>query len=309
MENNEAVINVAGLSKRYGKLTAVDSLSFTVYRGDVFGFLGPNGAGKSTTIRMLTTLIHPTAGEISIFGQSLRKNRLKILGRIGAIVEKPDFYKYLTAYKNLEILARIAGCDSSKAHIMKTLDLVGLASRADSKVKTYSHGMKQRLGIAQALLHNPELIILDEPSTGLDPQGMKDIRDLVQFLSREQNKTIFLSSHILYEIETIANRMIIIDKGRKIIEGNVHDLINSSELTVLFEISDIAKALVLIESSPWRSKIKEHTEFSVSLAVPREEIPGVNEMMVSNGIKVFSVVPSRSLEKYFLNLTTGENNV
>jgi len=189
----EKVIEVKNLSKVFREVKAVEGLNLNVNRGDVFGFLGPNGAGKSTTIRMLMALITPQEGSIKILGLSLNQNKKEISARVGAIVEKPDFYNYLSAYKNLEILSRISGKNITKKRIMDTLDLVGLGSRHNSKVKTYSHGMKQRLGIAQALLHDPELIILDEPTTGLDPQGVKEIRDLIIHLSKSEGKTVFLS--------------------------------------------------------------------------------------------------------------------
>jgi ABC-type multidrug transport system ATPase subunit len=231
----EKIIEIKNLSKQFKELRAVNKLNLNVHKGDVFGFLGPNGAGKSTTIRMLLTLIRPTEGEIKIFGKPLRENRAEILKKIGAIVEKPDFYGYLSAYKNLEILARISKADHSNNKIMEVLELVGLEKRYKSKVKTFSHGMKQRLGLAQALLHDPELIILDEPTTGLDPQGMKEIRELIIFLSKEKGKTILLSSHILYEVELVANRMIILSKGTTRIEGEVNDLLNANDLKVTFE--------------------------------------------------------------------------
>ena len=240
--SEEKIIEVKGLTKNYKKLTAVDNLDLNVYRGDVFGFLGPNGAGKSTTIRMLLTLIKPTSGSIKIFGKPLHSNRIEILKKIGAIVEKPDFYLYMSAYKNLEILGKISGADVSKDNLMRVLELVGLEKRYSSKVKTYSHGMKQRLGLAQALLHNPELIILDEPTTGLDPQGMKEIRDLIIHLSKEEKKTIFLSSHILREVELIATRMIIINKGKTRVEGTVDELLNPDKLRVTFEVDNLKKA-------------------------------------------------------------------
>ena len=188
MQTDEKIIEVKSLTKSYKNLLAVDSLELNVYKGDIFGFLGPNGAGKSTTIRMLLTLIRPEAGTINLFGKSLKNERKSILSNIGALVEKPDFYNYLSAYKNLEILSRLSGKDIKKKRILEILEIVGLKSRKDSKVKTYSHGMKQRLGIAQTLLHNPDLIILDEPTTGLDPQGMKEIRDLIIHLCKEENK-------------------------------------------------------------------------------------------------------------------------
>lgn len=224
--DSDKVIEIVNLSKHFRDLKAVNNLNLNVYKGDVFGFLGPNGAGKSTTIRMLVSLITPSEGSIKVFGNTLRHHRKEILGKIGAIVEKPDFYGYLSAYKNLEILGKISGKEIGKNRIMEVLELVGLEKRFKSKVKTYSHGMKQRLGLAQALLHDPELIILDEPTTGLDPQGMKEIRDLIIYLSKEKQKTIFLSSHVLYEVELVANRMIIIDKGSAKVEGYVEELLD-----------------------------------------------------------------------------------
>ena len=172
MNDPNPVIEIANLNKRFKSIVAVNDLNLKVLKGDVFGFLGPNGAGKSTTIRLLLSLISPDSGTINIFGESLKEQRKKILGKVGAIVEKPDFYNYLTGYKNLEILSKLSGTKVKRSRIYELLELVGLRGRLKSKVKTYSHGMKQRLGIAQALLHNPELIILDEPTTGLDPFGM-----------------------------------------------------------------------------------------------------------------------------------------
>lgn len=300
---NEKIIEVRGLTKKYKNLVAVDNLDLNVYSGDVFGFLGPNGAGKSTTIRMLLTLIKPTAGEIKIFGKSLPKNRNEILKQIGAIVEKPDFYLYLTAYKNLEILGKISGADVSKKNIMKFLELVGLEKRHNSKVKTFSHGMKQRLGIAQALLHDPQLIILDEPTTGLDPQGMKEIRDLILYLSREKNKTIFLSSHILHEVEMIATRMIIINKGATQVEGTVDELLNPDNLRVTYEVDDMPKAYEIVKLSQWAETFISKEKNQLTFELPKNEIAELNKHFVENGLNVSAVVPTRSLEDYFLKIT------
>jgi len=302
---SEKVIEVHGLTKKFGNLIAVDNLELNVFRGDVFGFLGPNGAGKSTTIRMLLSLIKPTAGTIKIFGLPLNSNRKEILKKIGAIVEKPDFYLYLSAYKNLEILGKISGTDISKKKIMEMLDLVGLSSRYKSKVKTFSHGMKQRLGIAQALLHDPELIILDEPTTGLDPQGMKEIRDLIVYLSKSKGKTIFLSSHILREVELIATRMIIINKGKALVEGSVEDLLNSSKVNVTFEVDDIEKALNVINLSAWKDNIKSKEKNLITFEMNNHEIAALNKYLVENSINVSAVIPIRSLEDYFLKITEG----
>ena len=303
--NSEQVIEVRGLTKKFGSLTAVNNLDLNVYRGDVFGFLGPNGAGKSTTIRMLLSLIKPTSGEMKIFGKSITKNRKEIFSKIGAIVEKPDFYLYLSAYKNLEILGKLSGTDTSKKKIMDMLELVGLEARYKSKVKTYSHGMKQRLGLAQALLHDPELIILDEPTTGLDPQGMKEIRDLIIYLSREKRKTIFLSSHILHEVELIATRMIIINKGTTQVEGTVEELLKSEKVVVTFEVDKIEDAMRTVNESKWKENFKSTSKSEINFELTKNEIALLNKFLIEKGILVSAVVPVRSLEDYFLRITEG----
>jgi len=305
LDLEENVIEISGLTKRFKDVLAVNELDFTVHRGDVFGFLGPNGAGKSTTIRMLVSLISPTSGTIKIFDKTLKENRREILANVGAIVEKPDFYQYLPAIKNLEILAKISGKEVTQKRIIELLELVGLKDRAKSKVKTYSHGMKQRLGIAQALLHNPELIVLDEPTTGLDPQGMKEIRDLIIRLSKEENKTIFLSSHILSEIEIVANRMIIINKGSKIVEGEVSKLLNSSTLKVTLEVENAEAAIKILEGTRWNKNIESITENKFILSIEQEAIPVLNKYLVENGVMVNALIPVRSLEDYFLSITAG----
>ncbi|MGE5402929.1 MAG: ABC transporter ATP-binding protein, partial [Ignavibacteriales bacterium] len=300
------VIEIRNLTKYYGKARGIIDVSFDVAEGEIFGFIGPNGAGKSTTIRMLLSLIKPTSGSIEIFGKPLHANRIDILRRIGAIVEKPDFYLYLSAYKNLEMLGRISGTDTSRKRIMEILELVGLDKRYSSKVKTFSHGMKQRLGIAQALLHDPDLIILDEPTTGLDPQGMKEIRDLIIYLSRERGKTVFLSSHILPEVEIVATRMIIISKGKTRVEGTVQELLNSGSLKVTFRVGDTEKALSLLNGSAWREKLTSQANSDMFFSLKQEEISELNRFLVSNDIPVNAVIPMRSLEDYFLAITEGK---
>jgi ABC-type multidrug transport system ATPase subunit len=303
----DKIIEVEGLTKRFKEILAVQNLNLNVYRGDVFGFLGPNGAGKSTTIRMLLSLIKPSKGSIKIFDKPLAKSREYILKNIGAIVEKPDLYKYLSAFKNLQILGKLSGIEINKKRIMEILELVGLKERANSKVKTFSHGMKQRLGIAQALLHNPELIILDEPTTGLDPQGMKEIRDLINHLSKEEKKTIFLSSHILSEVEQVANRMIIINKGTTVVEGKVTELLDSKITKVTFDINDVNKSEQLIRESQWTDNFTKINNHSFSVSLPRDDVHLLNKFLVENNIEVNSVVPLRSLEEYFLNITASQN--
>jgi ABC-type multidrug transport system ATPase subunit len=303
----EVVLQTKSLTKRFKKLVAVDNLDLIVYRGDVFGFLGPNGAGKSTTIRMLTSLIYPDSGEIFLFNEKLSPTNKNVLRRVGAIVESPDFYLYLTAYKNLEILARIYGINPTRKQIMEILEFVGLANRWNSKVKTFSHGMKQRLGIAQALLHNPDLIILNEPTTGLDPHGMKEIRDLIVQLAKEKGKTVFLSSHLLYEIEQVANRMIIINNGKKIIEGNVKDLLDTKNVVYIFDVSDLNKSIQLLNE---KNLIKD-VDYQIDnnkLKILSQKIPAyeLNKLFVANGIDVYSFKPQRTLEEFFLEITQGK---
>lgn len=301
--SDERIIEINNLSKEFKEVKAVNSLNLNVYRGDVFGFLGPNGAGKSTTIRLLLSLINPDEGDIKIFGKSLKNERIDILRKIGAIVEKPDFYGYLSAYKNLEILGRISGITNPGKKIMEVLSLVGLGSRYKSKVKTFSHGMKQRLGLAQALLHDPDLIILDEPTTGLDPQGMKEIRELIIHLSRDKKKTLFLSSHILYEVELVANRMIIINKGKTVVEGEVNELLNMNKLKVTLEVDDPEKARQILNGTGYINDLESIANRNMIFSLSAEKIASLNKYLVENGIEVSAVIPTRSLEEFFLNIT------
>lgn len=297
-----SIIELRGLRKHYGDFHAVDGLDLTVEPGDVYGFLGPNGAGKSTTIRMLMSLIRPTDGSIRLFGLDLATHREQVLRRIGAIVERPDFYNYLTARRNLELLGRMSGADTSRAAIMRILGIVGLGERADSKVKTFSHGMKQRLGIAQALLHDPDLIVLDEPTTGLDPQGMKDIRDLILSLSADHRKTIFLSSHILPEVELTANRMVIINRGKSVVEGAVQDLLDAGRVRVTIGTPDPLGAAQALADTAFAEDLHQ-ADGAIVLLAEREDLPHIVDRLVGAGIAVESVVPVRSLEEYFLSLT------
>lgn len=302
LDEMNKIVEVKKLVKNYGDFCAVRDVSFDVYQNDVFGFLGPNGAGKSTTIRTVLSLISPTSGTIKLFGKSLTDNRNYILSKIGCIVEKPDFYKYLSAQKNLELFARISGRAITKKRISELIDFVGLAGREKDKVSGFSHGMKQRLGIAQTLLHDPDLIILDEPTTGLDPQGIIDIRNLILKLKNEKNKTVIISSHILSEIELIANRMIIINKGKTIVQGDVAELLNSQEIIVAFKVDNIEKAAQLIKQSVFITCQTELLDSSILIHTSTENIPGINKLFCDNGINVSSIETKRKLEDYFLRL-------
>ena len=302
-----AIISVHHLSKKFKALTAVDDLSFTVNEGDVYGFLGQNGAGKSTTIRMLLSLIKPTSGEINILGKNLFTHRSEILQQTGAVIEKPDLYKYLTAYQNLFIFAKMSGIKVTRQVIIKQLEMVGLAERADSKVKTFSQGMKQRLGIAVALIHNPRIIILDEPTNGLDPQGIADMRNLIMHLSKERGKTILVSSHLLSEIELIANRIIIIDKGKKIVEGTAAVLLDPAKTIVKVSTTNDDAAKIKLQNSDWKSFIKEGE--GLSLTINKMDIPQLSAALVQMDIGILSIIPQHSLENYFLSLTNHTGHV
>ena len=304
----QALLNVNQLCKSFGQFNAVNNLSFTVNKGDVFGFLGENGAGKSTTIRMILTLIAPTSGEIELFGKNLQQNRKEILQQVGAVIERPDLYKYLTAYENLNLFAKMSGLKLSKATLMEQLDVVGLADRFDSNVKTFSQGMKQRLGIAVALVHNPEFIILDEPTNGLDPQGIADIRNLILKLSHERGKTILVSSHLLSEIEIIANRMIIIHKGKKIVEGEVKTLLDPSKTVVSIETTNNQEAFEKLSQSTWKQTLTMN-DYQIQLETSKKDISEIIRFLSDKNIDIQLIQPRHSLEDYFLKLTKSEKHV
>lgn len=297
------IIRVKNLSKRFGELQAVDQLSFTVSAGEVYGFLGQNGAGKSTTIRMLLTLIEPDEGEIEIFGLNLRRHRKEILKRTGAVIERPDLYKYLSALDNLSIFARLSGMKASRKQLMDQLAMVGLAERANSRVKTYSQGMKQRLGLACALVHDPGLIILDEPTNGLDPQGIAEMREMIIRLSREAGKTLLVSSHLLSEMEMMASSLLIIDKGRKVAEGKLNELLNPKTALVELAVSDTVAARQLLRQTEWIYNIHETTKQLLRFEMEKSRIPELTRILVSGGLDIQSIRPVHSLEEYFLAQT------
>jgi ABC-2 type transport system ATP-binding protein len=304
------IIEVRDLSKQFSGNTVVDRLSFSVYKGDVFGFLGQNGAGKSTTIRMLLTLIRPSGGQIKIFDKDLHQSRHGILSKVGAVIEKPDLYKYLSGIDNLSLFGRLSGKSFTRKELMLKLGQVGLEDRGADKVRTYSQGMKQRLGIAVALVHDPDLIILDEPTNGLDPQGIADIRNLIQMLSRDQQKTFLVSSHLLGEMEQIANRMLIIDKGKKIVEGAVRELVDPAKLVLEIETTDNIVCRTKLETTYWDEHLRK-SAFSekIIMDISRDEIPLLVRQLVEMDVQVISLKPVNSLEEYFLSLTKEKSYV
>ncbi len=301
------IIEVNHLSKKFRNTFAVNDLSFTVNEGDIYGFLGQNGAGKSTTIRMLLTLIHPTSGEINLFGKKLDANRSHILQQVGAVIEKPDLYKYLSAYDNLSIFAKMSGIKVTKQLLMQQLQMVGLEDRAKDTVRTFSQGMKQRLGIAVALVHNPALVILDEPTNGLDPQGIADVRNLILRLSKEMGKTVLISSHLLSEIELIASRMIILHKGKKMVEGNVSTLLDPAHTLIEIDTLNNTAAKQLLLQSGWAASLQAN--HPLQLMMDKTTVPQLINFLVAKDVQILSVNTSHSLENYFLSLTTQSGHV
>lgn len=298
------LLEIYHLTKSFGSFTAVDDLSFSVNEGEVYGFLGQNGAGKSTTIRMILSLIKPTAGSISVFGLNIEKNREKILQKTGAVVEKPDLYKYLTAYENMKLFSKLSGVNLGRQELMRQLAVVGLEKRANDKVGVYSQGMKQRLGIAVALVHDPSLIILDEPTNGLDPQGIADIRNLILRLSKDQKKTLLVSSHLLSEIEQIADSMVIIDKGKKIVEGRVSELLNPGKVRMEIITLNNMGAKQLIASSAWAEGLKISSDEKILVEINKSAVPSLTRFLVENGVELVSLRSANTLEVYFLSLTS-----
>jgi len=299
-----SIIKVCDLTKSFSEIHAVDHLNFTVQQKEVYGFIGQNGAGKSTTIRMLLTLIQPDTGDIEMFGMNLKKHRADILRKTGAIIEKPDLYKYMTAFENLKLFGLLSGVRLSEKQLMDQLHLVGLAERANSKVKTFSQGMRQRLGIAVALVHDPELVILDEPLNGLDPQGIADIRHLIKHLSKDKGKTIFISSHLLTEMEQVADSLLIIHKGKKVAEGKTNELLTPELKDIEVETDSAEEMITRLQNTQWSSFIKKIDKERIAIRIKRSEVPDFIQTLGQLALTVYSIRQKNSLEDYFLSLTT-----
>ena len=298
------LIQIQHLTKSFGNFTAVNDLSFSVKEGDVHGFLGQNGAGKSTTIRMILSLIRPSSGTIRIMDKDLSEQRNQILREVGAVVEKPDLYKYLSAYENMRIFSLLSGIHLTRAEIMYKLGVVGLEQRAGDKVKVYSQGMKQRLGIAVAMVHDPKLIILDEPTNGLDPQGIADIRNLIIQLSKELKKTVLVSSHLLSEVELIADSMLIIHKGKKIVEGSVSELLDPALVQVEINTLNNLMAKAILAESQWEHQIQKTDASKIILELRKQEIADLSAWLIGKGVGLTALHTSNRLENYFLSLTS-----
>ncbi|WP_218103926.1 ABC transporter ATP-binding protein [Thermogemmatispora onikobensis] len=294
-------LRTRGLTKRYGQRLAVADLNLEVRRGEIFGFLGPNGAGKTTTIRMLLGLITPTAGSIEILGQNLQRQPRLVLPRVGALIETPALYLYLSARDNLRAVASSLG-GVSERRIDEILELVGLSNRQKDRVRTYSLGMKQRLGLALALLHDPELLILDEPANGLDPAGIVEMRDLLYKLAA-QGKTIFISSHLLSEVQQICTRVAIIRLGRLVTEASVEDLTRGrGEFVVRLDYPH--EALRLVRAQPWGATAYLNQNGELVTPAPSGRGRELNRFLVEAGFIPDSLAPATlDLEQVFLQLT------
>lgn len=313
----ETVLSVSGLRKKIGRKWIIDDVSFDIGAGEIFGFLGPNGSGKTTTIRMLVDLIRPTSGVVTVCGLDVRRHREQALRQIGSIVENPEMYPYLTGYENLEHFARMSpGADERR--IAEVVDIVGLQNRIHDKVKSYSLGMRQRLGIAQALLGRPRLLILDEPTNGLDPQGIKELRAFIRKLA-DEGMSVFVSSHLLGEIELMCDRVAIISRGKVIAVGGVRELVRQSSDRWLLRVGDGARAQELLERQPG-VRLEEPPadgDGDGLAALPGETLAlrldeaadaaRLNGALVEAGVPVYALqAKRRTLEELFLGMTGGE---
>ena len=297
----DVALHTEDLTKRFGARTAVDRLTIRVERGDIYGLLGQNGAGKSTTLRMLLGLVRPTSGVIKFPVQNSGWEYLRARSRVGAIIETPAFYENFSARRNLQLLASLSG-GVSKKRVEEVLDIVDLRERAGDPVKVYSYGMRQRLGIAQALLPTPQLIILDEPTNGLDPQGIHETRKLIRRLRDDFRLTVLLSSHLLTEIEQLCNRVGIIHEGRLLYEGGPEALVSPTSLYTV-RVDDLAGAFELLSKAPDLSVSKNGASY-LRIDADAEALAAANALLVSNGIKVYELTPAQeSLEEAFLRLT------
>lgn len=300
----EAVVEARGLVKCYGKHHALTGLDLRVPRGSIYGLLGPNGAGKSTTLRVLLGLVRPTAGEVLLFGEPFKKKRLALLRRVGCLVEGPTFYPYLSGEDNLRWLGRLAGADASGERAKTCLEWVGLGSRGKDRYAGYSTGMRQRLGLAAALMHDPELLILDEPLNGLDPPAVLLVRDLIRRLGRE-GKTILISSHVLHEVELVCDRVAILREGKLLAEGVVAELIHPERQRLELHVGAGDCARVLSEFAGLESFTKTDAGFELELkedASPAD----VNRALVEAGCEVKALIPRQvSLESLFHDLSGG----
>ena len=305
-EDAKPVLEITGLEKRFGNVTALAGLDLRVFPGEVYGLLGPNGAGKSTLIGSILGLVRPNAGSIKVFGMDARHHRSEILRRTGAIIESPAFYPYLGGRDNLKGVARTIG-DVPKGRIDEMLELVGLGARGKDKAKTYSTGMKQRLGLASVLLGDPDLVILDEPTSGLDPAGALEFRKLIRSVATDQGNTVFVSSHLLMEVEQLCDRVGIVKLGKTVAEGRLEDLLQRGN-AVSFRVDDAERALALMREKGLEAG-SDDGDGMVWAEISQEDAGSLNTALVGAGVEVSLIEERRSdLESFFLEVT-GDGEV
>jgi ABC-2 type transport system ATP-binding protein len=296
--NAKALIELRSLRKLFGARVALESLDLLVPRGEIFGLLGHNGAGKSTAIGMMLGQVWPTSGEARVCGHDVARERGRALARVGAIFETPVFYDYLSGYRNLEVLAQYSA-PTSRERILEVIEWVGLSGREKSKVKTYSHGMRTRLALAQALLPNPELLILDEPSDGLDPEGIHEMRGTIQRLNRELGLTIFLSSHLLNEVEQLCTRIAVLQQGQKVFEGTISEA-KGPQRWVRLRVNEFDLAARLLLE---RKLIRETRDGSLVALANGFETDEIVRVLVEQRFSVFEIAPQEeTLEAFYLSL-------
>jgi ABC-type multidrug transport system ATPase subunit len=303
MDSTAMLLSTIGLEKTYGNFHALKGVDLSVRKGEIFGLLGPNGAGKTTVIRVLVGLINATRGDVRYFGQYGLGQMQHVLPRIGCIIEEPRFYPYLNGRRNLMLASLYYPKERVAGRIDQVLELVGLQSRANDPVRSYSQGMRQRLGIAAAMLHDPELVILDEPTNGLDPQGIIELRRLIIRLKEEMGKTVIVSSHILSEVEQMADSMAIIHQGRCVAQGNVSELLSDNLLQVTIETNDNSKTLDVLRNAG--ASIVSATADAVIISSSRSDIPHLINALSAAGLDIYRIDHRRKLEDFFLKLTNA----
>jgi ABC-2 type transport system ATP-binding protein len=306
---SQFALEVKSLTKTIGKKTIVNDVSFEVERGEIFGLLGPNGAGKTTIIRMIVSLINRTGGTVMVNGHNLDDSFTLAMNELGAIVENPEFYKYLSGYKNLRHYARMALTDVTEERIEEVTELVGLQHAIHDKVRTYSLGMRQRLGVAQAILHKPSILILDEPTNGLDPQGIREFRDYLRLLA-SQGTSVLVSSHLLSEMQLMCDRFAIIEQGKLIHISTMNENEATDERAlraVEIDVSNVNLAAKLLADKMPQVKVTSIKESRIVLSVEKEAIPEINKLFVQNNIDVFEILNVKAtLEDRFLEITNKD---
>jgi len=300
------VLSVNNVRKSIKKKAIIKGISFKINEGEVLGFLGPNGAGKSTTLRMIVGLSRPSAGSITICGHSITKNYVEAMSNVGCIIEGPDLYNYMTGIGNLEMLGAMSKNVSDK-DIREAIELVGMENRINDKVSTYSMGMKQRLGLAQALIHRPKLLVLDEPTNGLDPQGIYEFRSIIKDLATEKNISVLISSHLISEVQLMCDNVSIINQGLIIKNANVKELLSSGD--VFWVVDDLVKAQKILKKQfeIESSIVNNHENLQLEASIDLNNLETINQVFIQQGLKLkYSSTMNKTLEELFLSLTENE---